>query len=279
MQHPESTQYNLPNYIFMPLSMTQERVASTVRTLIDSFPELRTRFVVGEQGEVRQWSDPSMSIPVVSRKCTEAELQTYISDGFVRPFSPFDGEPLFRVEVVETEKHLCLLSDGYHAIVDGMSFAPILTTAFATIFEGGNVEPQPYGMYQAAEDEGASFGTEVYQRAKAYYAGKFAGLEMATLSHAKPGTIGQMERRKTTVSRSVCDDWCRVYGLQPNLLFQAAFCHVMSVLTRQEKVAYSTVNHGRMDKRLRGSVGMFVKSVPMLADVHPSQRVIDFVRS
>jgi len=148
--------------------MTRERVVNTTQKLVDSFPELHTRFVVGEQGEMRQWSDMSMQIPVVSRKCTEAELQAYICEGFLRPFDPLGSEPLFRVEVIETEKSICLLSDGYHAIVDGMSFAPILTTAFATIFEGGSVEPQTYGLYQAAEDEVAAFGTEVYQRAKAY---------------------------------------------------------------------------------------------------------------
>ena len=279
MQHPGSTHYNLPNYIFIPLSMTRERVVNAVQKLVDSFPELHTRFVVGEQGEVRQWSDMSMPIPVISRKCTEEELQAYIDNEFVRPFNPLGNEPLFHVEVVETEKSICLLSDGYHSIVDGMSFAPILTTAFAKIIEGGNIEPQPYGMYQAAEDEVTMFGTETYQRAKTYYAEKFAGLEMATLSHAKPGAIGQMGRCKATLDRHECDDWCHEYGVQPNLLFQAAFGHIMSVLTRQQKVAYSTVNHGRMDKRLRSGVGMFVKSVPMLADANPSQRVIDFVKS
>lgn len=279
IQHPESTHYNLPNYLFIPLSMTRERVVNTAQKLVDSFPELHTRFVIGEDGEVRQWSDLSMPIPVVSRKSVEAELQAYIRERFVRPFDPLGSEPLFRVEVIETEKSICLLSDGYHAIIDGMSFAPILTTAFATIFEGGSVEPQPYGLYQAAEDEAAMFGTPLYQRAKAYYAGKFAGQEMATLSHAKPGTTGQMGRRITTLDCHECDDWCHEHGVQPNLLFQAAFGHVVSVLTRQEQVAYSSVNHGRTDKRLRGCVGMFVKSVPMLADADPSQRVIDFVRS
>ncbi|MBR2151124.1 MAG: hypothetical protein IJ902_07065, partial [Prevotella sp.] len=164
MQHPESTQYNLPNYIFMPLSMTMERVASATRTLLQSVPELHTRFVAGEQGEVRQWCDMSMPIPVVTRKCSETELQAYISDGFIRPFDLFGNEPLFRAEVIETEKSLCLLSDAHHAIADGMSFAPILTSAFAKIFEGGSIEPQPYGMYQAAEDEAAAFGTPLYQR-------------------------------------------------------------------------------------------------------------------
>ena len=279
MQHPESTQYNLPNYIFMPLSMTMERVASATRTLLQSVPELHTRFVAGEQGEVRQWCDMSMPIPVVTRKCSEAELQAYISDGFVRPFDLFGNEPLFRAEVIETEERLCLLSDAHHAIIDGMSFAPILTSAFAKIFEGGSIEPQSYGMYQAAEDEAASFGTPLYQRAKDYYAQKFAGLEMATLSHSQYGTMGRMGRRTAVVSRRACDDWCSEHGVQPNLLFQAAFSQVISVLTRQQRVAYSTVNHGRMDKRLRGSIGMFVKTVPVLADVSPSQRVVDFVRS
>ena len=221
----------------------------------------------------------SMAIPVVTRKCSEDELQAYFNDGFVRPFDLFGSEPLFRVEIIETEKSLCLLSDGHHAIVDGMSFSPVLTSAFAKLFEGGSIEPQPYGLYQAAEDESASFGSPLYQRAKAYYAQKFAGLEMATLSRSQYGTMGRMGRSMATISRRACDDWCREHGVQPNLLFQAAFSHVLSVLTRQQQVAYAAVNHGRMDKRLRGCVGMFVKTVPVLVDADPSQRVVDFVKS
>ena len=150
MQHPESTQYNLPLYIYMPLSMPREYVIKATHALLESFPELHTRFIAGEQGEIRQWCDQSMPIPVISRKCTEAELQAYLSDGFIRPFDLFGSEPLFRVEVIETEERLCLLADGHHAIVDGMSFVPVLTSAFAQVFEGGSIEPQPYGMYQAA---------------------------------------------------------------------------------------------------------------------------------
>ena len=279
MQHPESTQYNLPNYIFMPLSMKRERVVATVQSLIASFPVLHTRFVAGEQGEIRQWCDKSMTIPVVSRKCSEEELQTYLSDGFVRPFSLFGSESLFRVEVIETEKRLCLLSDGHHAIVDGMSFAPILTSAFAKIYEGGTIEVPSYGMYQAAEDEAESFATEAYPRAKAYYAQKFAGIEMATLSRGEYGVMGAMGRNTAVVSRQACDDWCSEHGVQANLLFQAAFSHVLSVLTRQQQVAYAAVNHGRMDRRLRSCVGMFVKSVPILVDADPACRVVDFVKS
>ncbi len=278
MQHPESTQYNLPSYIFMPLSLSLPRVVRAVETMMGSIAELHTRFVVGAKGELRQWCDLSMTIPVVSRHCSEAELQAYISRGFVRPFRLFSGEPLFRVEVVETEQRLCLLSDGHHAIVDGMSFAPILTSAFARAMEGEVLEPQPYGMYQAAEAEAASFATESYQRAKAYYAEKFAGLKLATLSSQRHGSMGKMGRRSALVSRRLCDEWCQRQGVAVNLLFQAAFSHAVGVLTRQERVAYFTVNHGRMDKRLRSSVGMFVRSVPFLADGSGDPTVADYIR-
>ena len=149
-----------------------ERIVKAVRVLLDTFPELHTRFVSGEKGEVRQWYDPTMVIPVVSRKCSEAELQAYFDGGFVRPFDLFSGEPLFRVEVVETERRMCLLSDGHHSIVDGMSFAMVLTTTFAKIVEGEIPERPAYGMYDAAESEVESFGTAQYERAKAYYAEK-----------------------------------------------------------------------------------------------------------
>ena len=69
MQHPESTQYNLPNHTFMPLALTMERIVRAVHIILQSFPELHTRFVTDEHGEIRQWCDLSMPIPVTSRKC------------------------------------------------------------------------------------------------------------------------------------------------------------------------------------------------------------------
>ena len=60
MQHPDSTQYNLPNYTFMPLAMTMKRIVSAWHTILQSFPEFHTRFVTDEQGEIRQWCDMEM---------------------------------------------------------------------------------------------------------------------------------------------------------------------------------------------------------------------------
>src|SRR5574344_2572518 len=58
----------------------------------------------------------------------------------------------------------------------------------------------------------------------------------------------------------------------------AAFSHVLSVFSRERKVAYHTINHGRTDKRLRNAYGMFVKSVPVCVDVDPQEKVTDFIK-
>ena len=279
MQHPDSTKYNLPAYAFVPLSFTR-KIEETFRALSGSYPELHTRFVIGENGELRQWCDMSMEIPVVSRKCTEAQLRAYISKGFVRPFNLFGAEPLIRLELIETETELCVLFDCHHSILDRWSCLSMIVKPFEIILGGGSIETQPsYGMCQAALDETASFDTPLYQRAKEYYAGKFGGMEFATLSQKKPGTMGRMDRYKVAVSRKECDLWCQMHDTQAILLFQAAFSHVISVLTRNERVAYTTVNHGRMDKRLRNSLGMYARTVPILANADPDQKVMDFVRS
>ena len=280
IQNPKSTQYNLPNMCYLPPTVDVERLIKAWEIIIAQRPTFRTRFLIDENGEVRQWCDEAMEIPVIRRKCTDAELQKYIDNDFVRPFDLLSGEPLFRLEFVQTEKGWCELSDGHHVIMDGMSFTPVLSQIdLNKAYMGEELTPQPYGMYEAAEDEVATFETPAYQKAKEYYAEKFAGMEFATLSNSTPGTMGKMIRRSAFVNQPECDKWCKEHGVAVNLLFQAAFSYVLSVLLRQEKVAYFTVNHGRMDKRLREAYGMFVKSVPILSDASGNKTVKDFIKS
>ena len=267
IQNPKSTQYNLPNQAYLPPTIDIERLITAWKKIFAERPIFRTRFMIDENGEVRQWSDETMEIPIIRRKSTDAELQAYIKDGFVRPFDLLSGEPLFRIEFVETEKGMAEISDGHHVILDGMSFTPVLFQIdINKAYMGEELTPHSYGLYEAAEDEVATFGTPVYEKAKEYYAEKFAGLDFATLSKQMPGTMGKMARRSAFVNQPECDAWCKEHGVAVNLLFQAAFSYVLTVLLRQEKVAYYTVNHGRMDKRLREVYGMFVKSVPVMAD-------------
>ena len=182
IQNPQSTQYNLPNECAIPSTVDIERLIRAWETVIAARPIFRTRFMIDPNGEIRQWSDDAMEIPIVRRKSTYADVQEYVKNGFVRPFNLLSGEPLFRVEFIQTEKGWVELSDGHHCIMDGMSFTPVLFQIdLNKAYMGEELTPQPYGLFEAAEDEVATFGTPVYEKAKAYYAEKFAGW---TLPHS-----------------------------------------------------------------------------------------------
>ena len=240
---------------------------------------MRTRFLIDDNGDVRQWSDDTMELEIPRHKCSSEEALDYINNKFTRPFDLLSGDPLFRLELLYTEKGVYGMWDAHHVILDGMSFTPVLTQIDMTAaYNGCELEQRPYGLYQAAEDEQASLGTEIYQRAKEYYAEKFAGLDFCTISSAQNGSMGKMARRSAFIDCDVCDGWSKENGVPVNLLFQAAFSHTMVVLSRTDKIAYTTVNHGRMDKRLRKALGMFVKSVPILADESKAQTVIDYIK-
>ena len=294
MKDPSVTQYNLPTCSKLPKTVDIKRMQEALTRIIRERSTLRTRFVV-ENGEPRQYIDDQMVIPVPIKTMTDQETADYIDHDFVRPYDLLSGEPLLRVELIVAETFNWLLLDIHHSIGDGVTLAPNLTIydlpaayngepfekveyARNSVDAGGVARVPEYGMYEYAEDEQSSFGTENYNRAAQYYKEKFAGVDFVTLAGNPESHLGNMVRESAFMPVDEVDKWCQENGTTSNLLYMAAFSLVMSRLSREKQVAYYSVNHGRMDKRLARAYGMFVKSVPILADVVPEAKVIDFIK-
>ena len=280
MSNPDMTKYNLPTVAPFSKKVSPDRLAAALHRIIETIPEIKTHFLIDDEGTPRQYSDASMEVPVTRRKMTEEEAKDYIDNHFVRPYDVLGGEPLWRFEVIESEAHNYVLLECHHSVGDGLSLSPNMTNNLVPkAYSGDELVTTDYGMYQYAEDEQAGFATEAYQRAKEYYAEKFAGVDFTSLANNTSSPWGNSIRESAYIDQQAVDDWCKAQGTTPNLLFMAAFSYVLSQLSREEKVAYYTLNHGRMDKRLMTALGMFVKSTPVLADASPTQNVMDFIKS
>ena len=59
----------------------------------------------------------------------------------------------------------------------------------------------------------------------------------------------------------------------------AAFSLMLSRLSDQRRVAFFCLNHGRFTRRVADAYGMFVRSVPIVADVMPQTAIRQFVGS
>ena len=272
VKFPDSTQYNLPVLSALDRSIDAERLEEALRRLIRCKAVLRTRFAYDEKGMPEQWPDDEMPVDIVRRSCTYEEALAYAQEGFVRPFHVLEGEPLFRIEILETEKGLCLLTDIHHLVTDAYSYSRMIAKELDTFYSGVD-KPVDLGYFEAAGEESILFETEDYRRAEAYFTETFRGKDFVTLSGKSEETPGRMVVASRTIPRSICDRWSKENHTESYILFQAAFSHAIGILSRQEEVAYCTAHHGRLNRQRMRASGMFVNNLPVYAEVGPEVTV------
>lgn len=290
---PSTTGYNLPSYMPFSQHISGDVLADALREVIDDHPELRTRFTPGPHGEPRQFCDKALTIPIVRRKMSEQQAQHYIAHDFVRPFEPYGDSPLCRFEIVETPIHTYLLCDFSHTIADGITIArnfmgrdlPAAYHRQRLMRQGKKPDSidrkklPGLSMYDYALEEEAAFGSEAYRRAKAYYAEHFSGVAFTSLAAEVSEPWGQWVNASEQVDANIVDEWCASNATTANELFMAAFSLMLSRLSDQRRVAFFCLNHGRFTRRVADAYGMFVRSVPIVADVMPQTAIRQFVGS
>ena len=268
--HPETTAWNLPSVISFPKSVGLKRLQEAAKR-ITRHKATHTRFVKNGMA-IRQYCDPDMTIPIPTRRMTETEAEAYMANDFVKPFQPFGPFPLCRIEIIETPQRLLLLTDYHHTIADGTSIVRMMTE---------EDEERQMEMTEAAEAEEAAFQTKAYQVAREYMLEHFQGTQLTTFATPHRGQAmpwGRHLMASCTMARTPIDEWCKLHETKVSIVFTAAFSIVLSKLTRQQRVAFFTLTHGRTDARMRRSFGMFVRSLPLLADTDGDMLVMDFIQ-
>ena len=280
MKYPQVMQYNIPCIVPLTDDLDLDRVEAALQTIFAARKELKTRFLIDENGEPRQYVDEAKKLTVVRREMSEADFQDYAHHGFCRPFDIMGDEPLIRAELVTVPEKNYLLVDIHHMVTDGTSYLTLFPQRDLPLaWEGKPLPVQEYGMLEAAADEYARLGDEEYQRAKSVMKEKYAGMDLATLSSRPENPVGEMGQESAYISRPMVDGWCQEHGFAPYQIFQAAFSYVLARILREDKVAYTTIYHGRRDPRVREAYGMFVRTIPFMMEIQKEQTVREYVAS
>lgn len=284
MKYPNVMQYNVPCITPLTNEIDLDRVEKAMQAIFAARQELRIRFIINENGEPQQYVDNNKKLNIVRREMTEEAFQDYAHHHFCRPFDIMGDEPLIRVELVSIisphgmEGKRYMLADIHHMITDGTSYLVLFPQRDLPLAYNGEPLPaQEYGLLEAASDESARLGDEEYQRAKEVMTAKYAGIDLATLSARPENPVGEMGQESAYISRNTVDDWCKENGFAPYQIFQAAFSYVLSRLLREDKVAYTTIYHGRRDPRVRQAYGMFVRTIPFMMEIKKEQTVRDYI--
>ncbi len=265
--------YNLPFLVTLPQDADLDRMEEAVRTAVDAHPCLKTAFAIDENGDVYKY-----------RRDEAVQIERVQTDSF-EPYdyvSKFDlhNDRLYRFYIVTTASQRFLFFDIHHIIFDYTSCAVLLADVDRA-YAGEAPRGEAFGADDFAVEEQERLNSAAYTAAKAYYQSVFDGVDTDTAfftdQNLRPHEMKELVYRFSSVDSDMLRALARANGVKLSTVFNAAFSYLLSRHTGSEQVLYATVHHGR-DERLSDTVGMFVKTYPVLAEIKEDETVSAFLK-
>ena len=262
LKNPASTIYNIPYLLSYPEGTDANRLADTVKRVVEAHPELGVHFTT-EGDTILQTIEEGVPVEVPITEMSEEKLAKYKNE-FVRPFN-LQKAPLYRFEVVKTPSGVNLLMDVHHLLFDGGS-ADLLIRQLNAALEGKAVEKESYNYLDFVADQQAAEETDTFKQAQQFFAENLQTCEGASEIPAdlpksdEQGFIGEVvcpaDFDKATA-------FCRQQEITPAHLFLAATSYVVSRYTNNRDVYLCTVSSGRSNLKIADTVGMFVNTLAL----------------
>ena len=276
MKQPTSTIYNIPSLTRFPKGTDVQLLAQSIETLIKAHPQFFVHFD-SEGGEIIQIVDTTQPIDITKSQLSEAELEKYKVE-FVRPFNLRQG-PLYRMEIVSTEQDVYLLADVHHLIFDGGSF-DLFLNQLCDLMNGKEIEAEAISYAAFVADEKADENSPSYLEAKNFFnerLGKVEGVTEVAADLTNPVEQGTVSEAFCPLDYSEMESFCKKNNLSPSHLTLAAVFYALSRFTNNEQICITTISNGRSDLRIRNTVGMFVNTLALSAQIG-EQSVMDFLK-
>ena len=275
VKHPESTIYNTPVIARFPKNVDVKLLAKTVETLVKTHPQLQAHF--GSSGsEIIQIVDTEQPVEIVYSQCNDADIPRYKWD-FVKPFNLRQG-PLYHIEIVTTEEWVYLMMDIHHLVVDGGSFDVLLAQLF-DLLNGKEIEPETFTYADFVAAQKAAESSEEYAAARDFFQerlGKVEGVTEVASDLTNPleqGTVGTIY---TPLDFDAIENFCRQKNISPAHHILAATFYTLARFTNNEQLCITTISNGRSDLRISNTVGMFVNTLALSAQIG-EQSVVEFL--
>ncbi|MBR3014875.1 MAG: amino acid adenylation domain-containing protein [Bacteroidaceae bacterium] len=276
MKQPTSTIYNIPSKVTFPKDISTALLKQSLQTLVKAHPILSVHFD-SEGSDIVQILDPEQPVEVLQSSMTEERFHAHLEE-FVQPFNLKRG-PLYRFEIVTTEAQIYLLADIHHLVIDGGSLDVFLHQLF-DLMDGKQIEAETFTYADFVEDEKAAEKGEEYQAARDFFQQRLGTCEGVTDLPAdltNPKEQGRTSEVYCPLDFAAMEQFCKQHHLTPAHLSLASVFYTLSRFTNQEKICICTISNGRSDLRIRSTVGMFVNTLAMSAEVK-EQKVMDFLQ-
>ena len=246
------TAYSAPGLFKCDENNSIDEIKEAIHKLIEKHPILKSRVIDGEIP--LSISDSYPSIEVVN------------TDDFSTLIKPFDlKKSLIRFFIVENNDGKFIFYDSHHIINDATTGMLILKE-FEEIFNGEFDETIDYGfIYDSFKSFEAKFKNS-YEKGHEFYRKNLSSIdETSPLLYDGGGSRNTIKLPVHGIKNQV-KEFSHKNGITVSNLLNAVFAYTYSRFTGGDKVYYAYTQHGRNDQYIKNSLGMFVRTIPIIID-------------
>lgn len=265
MANNGTTVYNIPYLFRLSDNVDITRVKKALEQVVDAHPYLKVRLFMDEDGEIRQrrMDDERFEVPI---------LTDMDKDRLVRPFSLLNGS-LLRIELYREHDGCYLFLDVHHLVADGTSVA-LLLEDLERAYAGEELAGEKYTAYDLALDQAHLKAEGAYEKAEAFYDETFPDAGATTdIPFDRSDDAPSVKDLKMTMEDIAPEvtKLCERYRITENVFFVSAFGLMLSRYHFADKAVFTTIYHGRNDAKLSDTVGMLVKTLPVVVRLEEEQ--------
>ena len=276
MKKEADTLYNIPMcFAFEDISV--EKLTEAVKAAVKAHSYINIHIELRD-GAFMQIRNDELEASVPYTEMSEVEFEEYKS-AFVRPFNLQKG-PLYRFEIVRTDKRTYLLWDIHHLIFDGFS-SGVLLKDIERAYCGEELEPESYTYFDYAQNEESMKDSEEYKESGEYFEQMFKNFESVSeipgnkAGNMEEGTAGEVFR---TIPKAGVDKFCKELQVTPSSYFLAVAFYTVSRFANSRQVYISTIDSGRSSVKMASCLGMFVHTLPLFMNFEEKLSVGDLIR-
>ena len=265
MVNDKNTAYNNPFKIEFRKNHSKDEIENAIGKLLNAYPVLSAR--INKDGESLFFSfdaDPQII------EGTESDISS-----FVQPFEL--DKCLSRFLIVEEDEFICLCVDFHHLIFDGSS-AKIVLDRLMSILDGDDIDIIDDGLLRQISFE-ENISQNYMGGALEFFDSMLADRDevYGLLPSVKAKQNSDFEYLDTfDYDCDAFDSFIQKHSLTQNQFFSSVFAYALSRFSGSSKVLFNLIEDGRGHIDLSDSVGMFVRTLPLLIDCR-NQEVSSFL--
>ena len=267
MKRPDDILYNIPLCLAFE-KIDVSKFIEAIKKTVAAHSYINTHVEV-KNGELVQVRNDSEIPNVVYTELAEDKFLSY-KEHFIRSFN-LRNWPLYRFEIVKTEKRTYFLMDIHHIIFDGMSLR-IFLKDLGIAYSGQELKPESCSYFDYTENEEKQKITDSYAEAEKFFDDMFSKYDSSSEIPAdKAGLIeeGRFGESSVKINKTSIESLCSKINVTPASFFLSALFVAVSRFANTKDVYISTIDSGRNSLNTMNTLGMFVHTLPLSMDLKP----------